>query len=222
MMKFVASISFLLSLSVFAGNYESPGYLAKDAIGFKSFLKPFPAPSSAESKSDLDQILAYQKTRTKAQCDISNAVVKISLDTLFGPKTGNLTAAEVSRLGDFFANKIRSNVGYFSNELKEFWKRPRPYQENPAIKPCVKIEDSFAYPSGHAAIAKLYALILSDLYPERKDLFLKRAAEIAESRVWGGVHHPTDIAAGKFLAEEVYRRLQMNPQFMADLQALKK
>jgi acid phosphatase (class A) len=79
----------------------------------------------------------------------------------------------------------------------------------------------FSYPSGHAAYSRLFALILSELQPERKSEFMARADQAALNRVIGGVHYPTDIEAGKKLAEDIFADLRKNPDFRRDLEILK-
>ena len=61
-----------------------------------------------------------------------------------------------------------------------------------------------SYPSGHTAQAYYTAYALSDLYPELEDAFMSLAEAISDSRVDRGVHFPSDITAGKQLAEVLY------------------
>lgn len=84
---------------------------------------------------------------------------------------------------------------------KRIYKRPRPYLTRTELTPCIDKESSYAYPSGHTALARLFARLLSRIYPERTAAFLERADEIAENRVLGGVHHPTDLISGKKLGD---------------------
>ena len=58
-----------------------------------------------------------------------------------------------------------------------------------------------SYPSGHAAQAYYIALALSDLYPGLEEPFMVLAEAISDSRIDRGVHFPSDIVAGKQLAE---------------------
>lgn len=48
-----------------------------------------------------------------------------------------------------------------------------------------------------------------------------RADEAALLRVIGGVHHPSDIAAGKLLADSLYREFLSSPDFRKSLEELK-
>ncbi len=72
-----------------------------------------------------------------------------------------------------------------------------------------------AYPSGHSTLAKLYALILADLYPAMKNELLTRGDQIALDRVISGMHHPTDIQAGKILGELIYQELKKSKEFQS-------
>ncbi len=58
-----------------------------------------------------------------------------------------------------------------------------------------------SYPSGHTAQAYYTAFVLSDMYPELEGSFIGLAEAISDSRIDRGVHFPSDIAAGKQLAE---------------------
>jgi hypothetical protein len=70
-------------------------------------------------------------------------------------------------------------------------------------------------------MARLFALILSDLDPARRAEYMAKADESALFRVIGGVHHPTDTAAGKALADALYNELKREPALASDLRALK-
>ena len=56
--------------------------------------------------------------------------------------------------------------------------------------------NSFSFPSGHAAKAFLAATILSGFFVRRKKLFFTLAALVAFSRIYLGVHYPSDVLAG--------------------------
>ncbi|MFH1400236.1 MAG: phosphatase PAP2 family protein [Nanoarchaeota archaeon] len=58
---------------------------------------------------------------------------------------------------------------------------------------------SFSFPSGHAAIAFASVPILGRLYPRLRWLFITYASMIALSRIYVGVHYPSDVLAGVVL-----------------------
>jgi acid phosphatase (class A) len=63
--------------------------------------------------------------------------------------------------------------------------------------------------------------VLGDLVPARRAELLERADAIAEDRVVIGVHYPTDIAAGKALADLFHASLLQSEAYRRDLQRTK-
>lgn len=167
----------------------------------KELLGDYPQKGSIEEVQDFEDILNLQKNRTESDCAEAASEESVSLKTLFGRDNGPLTVEEVKKLStEFFL--IKAIVAANSLKAKNFYKRLRPYHYHAEVIPCIsKPEPSYAYPSGHAATAYTYALVLSHKFPERTEAFLIRASEVAHNRVLGGVHHPTDIRAGKILGE---------------------
>jgi len=105
-----------------------------------------------------------------------------------------------SHLALFLAVSVAGGEG-FSVLLKDFFDRPRP-----EIVPHVAYASSTSFPSGHSMMSALTYLTLGALlaaYHKRKRLkafFLLTAALlvflIGVSRVYLGVHWPTDVLAG--------------------------
>jgi len=52
--------------------------------------------------------------------------------------------------------------------------------------------------------------------------FMRASDQAALNRVIGGVHHPTDVEAGKQPGNMVFLKMQQNPSFAADEEALLK
>jgi acid phosphatase (class A) len=61
------------------------------------------------------------------------------------------------------------------------------------------------------------AIVLGEIFPDKKQAFLARAAEIAQSRVDAGVHNPSDIAEGEVLGRATGAAILASPAFQADL-----
>jgi membrane-associated phospholipid phosphatase len=92
--------------------------------------------------------------------------------------------------------------------LKELIRRPRPYATLPDIRsrsprysPTGPEGASFAFPSGHAAMAFAVATSWSLSHPQWYVVAPGAlwASSVALSRVWLGVHYPSDIVAGALL-----------------------
>jgi len=85
--------------------------------------------------------------------------------------------------------------------LKTLINRARPKQINTELN----IQKSLtantpAYPSGHCIQAYYLAKYLSNEYPDRSDEFFKLAEDCALSRVYAGLHYPSDNEFGKYIA----------------------
>lgn len=193
-------------------------YLSPSSVNVSSLLSPPSALGTPSAERELDAMHAIQKTRTATDCVRAGSEVTATLDSFFGPAHGPLTAAEVSKLSALFSVLV-PETKYFANEGKKIWHRARPYDEDRSLTPCIALDPTWSYPSGHAAVARAFAVILSSLYPERWLALTTRADQIAFDRVVGGVHHQSDISAGEALGDAVAQALLQNDKFNADLAA---
>ena len=89
-------------------------------------------------------------------------------------------------------------LGFTVNDLiiKSIVQRVRPFNSFAEILPLVNPPKSFSFPSGHSASA--FACAVSLYYTKRKwfAFGLVIAALIAFSRLYVGVHYPTDVLCG--------------------------
>ena len=69
----------------------------------------------------------------------------------------------------------------------------------PQIRNLIKFPDRFSFPSGHAAGAFMMATLLRHFYPALTIPFYATASVIGVSRVYNGVHYPSDVMAGTAL-----------------------
>ena len=103
---------------------------------------------------------------------------------------------------------LRESAKYIM-ELKYKHQRPRPYQ----IAKFYNIDlngvdlDSMktpSYPSGHATQGHLLGMIYSERYPQHRKEFMKLGEDVAESRINGKAHYPSDKKAGIHLAKKLF------------------
>ncbi|PIP91432.1 MAG: hypothetical protein COW01_03505 [Bdellovibrionales bacterium CG12_big_fil_rev_8_21_14_0_65_38_15] len=204
MMRHLIVLFLAISISVpsFASDEKlKVGWFSKDQI--RQIVGDYPAPGSAEEAYDYQVLLEYQKTRTEAECEEAAAEKTPTLKSMFGSL---LTKKEMRRVWPHFIEAY-ATVGLNSAISKKLFDRPRPFNANPEIVPCIPLATSKAYPSGHTMIARVFARMLSDFYPDRENEFMQRADEVALNRIIGGVHHPSDIVAGKKLGDAIYESL---------------
>ncbi|MBH46630.1 MAG: hypothetical protein CME71_00510 [Halobacteriovorax sp.] len=206
MRNLIALISVLfIATSVSASDEKlRVSWFSKDKI--REIIGDFPAPGSVEEAYDFQVLLDYQATRTQAECDEAAAEKTPTLKSMFGDL---LTKKEMRRVWPHFIEAY-ATVGLNSAISKKLFDRPRPFNANPAVVPCIPLATSKAYPSGHTMIARVFARMLSGFYPDRENEFMHRADEVALNRVIGGVHHPSDIVAGKKLGDAIFEQLLQN------------
>ncbi|MFA6434521.1 MAG: phosphatase PAP2 family protein [Elusimicrobiales bacterium] len=204
-----------------AGKWTAPRtvyYLTEQQQQFPGFKAP-PAMNSKEELADLAVVRDWNRKRTEGQCAEARAQAQAEYEEFFGdlspfPSPLPAGAAVVFR-------RVKAESDWIDLKLKDRFNRPRPFLREPGLKHCLESIDGPSYPSGHAVISRVYALILSDLVPQRRAEFLARADEAALYRVISGVHYPSDIEAGKKLADAIYAKLLKSRVFGADMSALK-
>ena len=78
-----------------------------------------------------------------------------------------------------------------------------------------------SYPSGHTALGWAWALILTEIAPDRADAILARGRAFGESRNVCNAHWHSDVAEGRFMGAATVARLHADPVFRAELEAAK-
>ncbi len=184
----------------------------------KKQVKPPPSMTSNTQKNDEADLRKVQGTRSKFDCDRANNDVLVSLKNFFGG-VGPLDRIKIEKLSPFF-EQIRNDGDYFIQKLKVDYPRKRPFSYMKDLKPCVPKEVTGAYPSGHAVLSRLYALILGDLYPTERRAFETRANLIASDRVLSGVHHPSDVVAGKKIGDLMHAELKKSQKYLDAIKVL--
>ena len=116
-----------------------------------------------------------------------------------------------------------SDAGLATYKAKNNYQRPRPFMVN-GKSICTPDEEEMlrgdgSYPSGHTAAGWAWALILSEIAPERRDAILARGVEYGKSRYMCNVHWLSDVQASQVIASGTVAQLHNDPVFRADLRA---
>lgn len=194
-------------------------YLAPGQPDGIALLAPPPLPDSAEQAADLASARAVFKARTPAEAEraIQDATLSIfSFAPAIGPifRAGNLPKTEA------LFESVKTEIKDAINTPKDHWKRSRPYQLDSSLT-FGRPEKSFSYPSGHSTRGTVQALLLAELFPDKRDAILEVGRNIGWDRVLIGKHFPTDVYAGRVLGKAIVRDLMASPVFQKELAAAK-
>ncbi|MGL4761714.1 MAG: phosphatase PAP2 family protein [Sarcina sp.] len=80
--------------------------------------------------------------------------------------------------------------------LKDTIQRPRPFLTLTDLHPLISLPTSYSFPSGHASSAFAGALVIAYMLRKWAVPAYALAITIAFSRVYLGVHYPSDIIVG--------------------------
>ena len=216
-LRFSLFAALLLGLVVRAHSAE---YLTSSSVDAVKLLPAPPSADSAETKAELKLLARLQKHRTPEEVERCKAEAKLDMSA-FRPVFGAwFTAENLPELDKLF-KQIHKESKAATDSAKQHFGRSRPGKLDPDSDPAVAADDEPSYPSGHSTRGIIYAMILSDVCPEKKDALLERGREIGWDRVIAGVHYPSDVAAGRTLGQALGQVLLANPTFREQLAKVK-
>jgi acid phosphatase (class A) len=185
-----------------------------------TLLAPPPLPDSAEQAADMDEVRAVYHAVTSNDLMIAYSQKKFSVFT-FAPEVGPFFLSNNLPKTAAFFHHVQTDAETVTDNAKDFFKRPRPYVTDPDLANG-KLEKSFGYPSGHSTESMVLALVLAELIPDKKDAIIAEARSIGWHRVQIARHYPTDIYAGRVLAQAIVHQMEKNDKFQKDFAKVKK
>ena len=199
---------------------DAKPFITAKELDLTKFLAPPPANDSAQTKAELAEVLTIQVTRTpemvaRAQADAEENVWRFA--DVLGPK---FTKEALPKTEAFFA-RVAETEGAVVDPAKDVWKRPRPHLLSDLVKPVVPLSKSGSYPSGHATVGTLMAIVLSNMVPEKRAELMARGWEYANNRVVGGIHYRSDIEAGRIAGSLIAEAIWNQADFAAEFAAAK-
>ena len=196
-------------------------YITPEALFQTQPLPAWPQPGTA-ANADLQTVLAAQAQRTPAD------VVEALLDANRGPVAW---AQDTAGLGATFTEQrypattalllalhedMRA-VNRAANAEKDHRARPGVVDSRVQSIFAPSLTNSASYPSARSASSRVWALLLADVFPERRAALLAHADRTAQLRLLGGAHFPSDISAGKQVGDAYYALLANSPAFVEAL-----
>ncbi|HEV7993177.1 MAG TPA: phosphatase PAP2 family protein [Gemmatimonadaceae bacterium] len=167
---------------------------------------PPPATSSAEMRADVEKVRDVVNHLTRDQIAIAQKW-NDGAGTYTPP--GHWNAIAAAHVRDAQMSEVRAArvfallnmamhdaaVACWGTKFQYF--NPRPSQLDPLIKTVIGLPNFPAYPSGHSTFSGASAQVLGYLFPSDAQEFESMADEAGISRVYGGIHFPTDVQKGK-------------------------
>src|SRR5690606_15246512 len=117
------------------------------------------------------------------------------------------------------------DAGLATYSAKNHYQRTRPFAVNEQPICAAGSEDTLrndgSYPSGHTAIGWAWALILSEIAPDRSNQLQARGLAFGDSRMVCNVRWPMDVIQGQNIGASTVAVLQTDPLFRSDLAGAK-
>ena len=203
------------------------GYLALDDLPDSLLLlSPPPAVGTAAFARDEEVSKAMERPPASARFRLAasdadlkfphapgafNCAIGVTVDPKMTPKLYELMG------------KAAIDIGLSTYKAKKHYQRVRPFVahgNNSCFPPDeAALRSDGSYPSGHSALGWGWALILTEIAPDRADAILQRGRDFGQSRLVCNVHWASDVDAGRLMASATFARLHADAAFRADVAA---
>ena len=176
---------------------------------------PPPAHDSPEAQAEMAELRAFRRTpRSNATALFWEvAVGGLRNFEYWNLQAGRLllehgAAADAPRAARTYAllNAAFYDAGIACWDAKYAYWRIRPFQLDPEFRTVFPTPNHPAYPAAHACYSMTSALVLAHLFPRDAAALVALGRLSGESRIWAGIHYPSDVAAGQAIAERVAAR----------------
>jgi acid phosphatase (class A) len=192
------------------------GYLAPGSVDPAAVIPDPPTDDSAATRAELDRLLALQAARTPEIVARVRGEGALS-PYLYRSVLGAGFQADKLPLTDKLLKRVGADAAAVVDQAKAKWNRRRPWVVEPRLQPCIEKPADSSYPSSRTLRSAVWAGVLAELVPAKKDALLAAADQVGQNRLDAGVHYPGDVAAGRKLAQAIVAKLLANAAFEADL-----
>ncbi|MEW9838628.1 acid phosphatase [Mesorhizobium marinum] len=203
------------------------GYLAKDEqLDSKQFVPPAPAADSALQALDTAWSVQMLKLQDTPRWDLAikdaNLAFPAVADT-FACALDIQISEQTTPALYMLLWRTMTDIGLAPYSAKNAYQRERPFMVSgtPVCTPNDEqaLRKDGSYPSGHTAIGWGWALILTELAPDRAEEILARGRAFGESRNVCNAHWYTDVVAGRLVGSAAVARLHANEAFRSAMDA---
>jgi acid phosphatase (class A) len=213
-------IAGLLSGCAAAGHVPRCPWKVSSTKEFVATTPPPPARNSPAMRQGLREILAMQAGATPEKIASARWTYEFSVFTFSLALGPSFTAEKYPATARLFG-KLNALVARVNGGVKDYYRSPHPFQVDSRVKRFVIAVPGFDYPSFHSARCAVFERVLAMLDASRTREFQASSARIEQDRVFAGEHFPYSIVAGRRLGEMIFKELMQDPNFRADVAALK-
>lgn len=206
-----------------------PGYLpAENLPNALALIPPAPAQDSTAFAWEQDVNRKIQSLRGGPRWDLATLDNDLSFPNAAGTFSCALGAPITQEQTPYLYQLLRRTLldaGLATYSAKNHYQRTRPFVVNGESICAAGSEDTLrndgSYPSGHTAIGWAWALILSEIAPDRANELQARGLAFGDSRMVCNVHWPMDVIQGQAIGAATVAVLQSDALFRSDLAGAK-
>jgi len=168
------------------------------------FKSEMPKNSSEATQDELKTLVTYQKDFSKLPKSVVGRFVSYDRDVIgavidFLNKRHNIDMEVIIK-------EIVTSTLPLIYKIKYNYQRPRPYQlaqySKDSVFPLFSVSaDTPSFPSGHSFQMRMVTNTIGSLYPTTFQDLKKLSFEVNEQRLYYGLHFPSDIDYGNYVAD---------------------
>lgn len=212
----------MLALTACAGSGDKYPYPAQFVTPAEMPAPQLQGPPSAKlQKKEIAGIIATQKKLSDTEKKIIMAEDHIQPAMIVTPILGEQYNEKSNPALFTLLKHAASDAWRLADAEQEYWKRDRPWVTDKRVQLLVGKITRPSHPSGHTVTNHVWAYILSDLFPAKREALFARAYQIGMHRVEAGVHYPSDVEAGKHYAALLWAKMETSDEFQRELAAVK-
>lgn len=206
------------------------GYLTKEEqLDSKEFVLPSPAEDSVRQAMDTAWANNMQTLRGTDRWDLAIKDADLHFPApanVFSCALGIPVSEEETPALYMLLRRTLTDIGLAPYSAKNAYQRERPFMVRGETVCTPEDEEALrkdgSYPSGHTSIGWGWALILTELAPDRAEAILARGRSFGESRNVCNVHWYTDVIAGRLVGAAAVAKLHASEQFREAMDAARK
>jgi len=200
------------------------GYLQPGVVDILSILPPAPVVGDARYNADREIFKSTRRYINTPRWNLATNDVRYDNTSMYRDFSCALGVALTPELAPNLTkllNKAGNDTQRETNVAKNFNKRLRPYKidEGDICQPKSELGDSYDYPSGHTTGGWTWALVLSDVAPERASQIMARGRAYGESRIVCGAHNASAVDNGRLSATVTMVSVRNTATYQRDLRA---